>query len=759
MKKTLMLFDYPSLPKRIWGEWNNQQTPLVFRRLFDLTETAQACLYICASGDYEIYIDKQSIPLNKIYVPPWHTMRRIPVVLQPGKHELSVQVSSAQNKQPFLLACLDWGSGNRVGTDEQWEMITALSSEWLGDSSEWLPVRAFDGVWAEPTGMPANAPDDFCRLSLGWQQVQQEVIGHVISTYQGLGSVDVQADNSLEFKLLPPFPKEPFHVRNSDYWLTHSFRSEYLVGVNAWLDLFEGHAPHIVLDVDEETFARVRITLRGGGRAILAVTTGESIGEVHRYARRITDVIELIDGESYTTSPIGFRYIKIMALSTDQNQVILEPVVVQHIRYPVQHRGSFSCSDPLLTDIWAIGAHTVHLCMQNEIWDGIKRDQLPWMGDLYTEALAIYHAFGDTRLAHRTLLVLGELGPGASHMPTPSLYEGLRAAWRSSSEDINAIPSYTLWWLVGLADYHRYTGNTLTELKQAIVATLDHIAQHVNEHDMWHFRGGWDYVDWAPISTEERNIFCHLLACQAMGLALALVDDDSVTESYANLHQHMVEAARQYFLHHGVFGSSHHVNAMGIRSGVLTPEEAYRLFEHSLQQDPPMLMTYWHRYADLDAAQRVGAVEWGLNYIRQYWGKFKEVGMTTLWEAFDSTWIGRDPHQVAIIADEYAAYGGYGTSLCHGWSAGPTVWLHTAVLGIRFVNSEVLAFEPNLGDLTWAKGTIPTRYGVVDVSLLHTSSGENIAQIFYPAPLAIEITDDVNQTWRIVCTEKLIGAE
>ena len=48
--------------------------------------------------------------------------------------------------------------------------------------------------------------------------------------------------------------------------------------------------------------------------------------------------------------------------------------------------------------------------MQNEVWDGIKRDQQPWMGDLYTEALAIYHLFSDYRLAGRRLQILAEIG-------------------------------------------------------------------------------------------------------------------------------------------------------------------------------------------------------------------------------------------------------------------------------------------------------------------------------------------------------------
>ena len=47
-----------------------------------------------------------------------------------------------------------------------------------------------------------------------------------------------------------------------------------------------------------------------------------------------------------------------------------------------------------------------------------------------------------------------------------------------------------------------------------------------------------------------------------------------------------------------------------------------------------------------------------------------------------------------MIGGENARYGGYETSLCHGWSAGPAVWLHTAVLGVRPVSVRLYGRRP-----------------------------------------------------------------
>ncbi|RPJ51769.1 MAG: hypothetical protein EHM21_01890, partial [Chloroflexi bacterium] len=513
----------------------------------------------------------------------------------------------------------------------------------------------------------------------------------------------------------------------------------------------------------QETFGRLRVTVRSGRPAILAITTGESLNEVQRYARRVTDIIELRDGEGFTTSPDGFRYAKIMALSChpQAEAVVLEPVEIQQICYPIRTRGSFICSDPLINEIWALSERTVHMCMQNEVWDGIKRDQLPWMGDLYTVALAIYHLFGDARLVRHTLEILAEIGPAPARPLAEQRYPGLVAIWKSGGGshpgadrvgamhgDINGIPSYTLWWVIGLYDYFLYTGDDslILAVSSELEATLAHILDWVGEDGIWRFNGGWDFVDWAPVPRTEREIFCHMLACQALEAGARLLErigrsPDALRETQSL----MAAGARKAWWQKGkAFGASHHVNAMAIRSGILSREEAAKLFKETLAPAPSYSMTYWHRYLDLEAALRVGQVRWGLDYIRKHWGISLQLGLTTLWEAFDPAWIGPDPHAVSMVGAEYARYGGYETSLCHGWAAGPAVWLHQAVLGVRPAapGFTMVDFFPNLGGLDWARGEVPTPHGPVRVALHRFADGRVSSEI--DVPPGVELIDRSN---------------
>jgi hypothetical protein len=314
-----------------------------------------------------------------------------------------------------------------------------------------------------------------------------------------------------------------------------------------------------------------------------------------------------------------------------------------------------------------------------------------------------------------------------------------------------------MWWVVGLADYLLYTGDTarIAALADALVATLAHIAAHVGPDGLWHHDRGWDYVDWAPIPAAERQTFCHLLATQVLNLGADLLDAVGQDGSaYRDRSAQMAQAARRTWWRDGAgaFGSSHHVNAMAIRSGVLSVDEARTLFTGTLAPDPPFAMTYWHRYADLDAAARVGAVDWGLAYVRRHWGQAVQAGMTTFWEAFDPAWLGDDPHGVSMIGDEHAQYGGYRTSLCHGWSAGPVVWLHTAVLGVRPTAPGFarIMFAPHLGGLAWARGTIPTPHGPIAVALAAGDAGTKpTATLTVPPGVAVEVPDDIRATWQI----------
>ena len=81
-------------------------------------------------------------------------------------------------------------------------------------------------------------------------------------------------------------------------------------------------------------------------------------------------------------------------------------------------------------------------------------------------------------------------------------------------------------------------------------------------------------------------------------------------------------------------------------------------------------------------------------------------------------------------------YKNFRHSLCHGWASGPCPYLAHYVLGIRPVNATTYEIKPDLGDLSWAKGSYPTVKGIISVSIQKTPDG---IKLEYTAPEGINI--------------------
>ncbi len=104
-----------------------------------------------------------------------------------------------------------------------------------------------------------------------------------------------------------------------------------------------------------------------------------------------------------------------------------------------------------------------------------------------------------------------------------------------------------------------------------------------------------------------------------------------------------------------------------------------------------------------------------LDWIRQYWGGMLAEGATSFWESYDLRWPKSNPH-LSLQADGTS---GYFVSLAHGWSAGPTAWLTENILGVTPLEPGygTVDIHPDLLDLAWAYGTVPTPHGLIKINV------------------------------------------
>ena len=143
------------------------------------------------------------------------------------------------------------------------------------------------------------------------------------------------------------------------------------------------------------------------------------------------------------------------------------------------------------------------------------------------------------------------------------------------------------------------------------------------------------------------------------------------------------------------------------------------------------------------------STEQALDALREYYGAMLELGATTFFEDFDIKWAENaaridelpDPARSDVHGDNgNYCYLGFRHSLCHGWASGPVAFLTEHVLGVsvKAAGCREIELTPHLGDLTFAKGSIATPQGKVEIS--HEKMTDGTVKTTVRAPKGIQVT-------------------
>lgn len=490
----------------------------------------------------------------------------------------------------------------------------------------------------------------------------------------------------------------------------------------------KGQAPAILLDFGVELHGGVRIAVVEGSvanrSAQIRVRFGESAMEAmsepggeqnatnHHAARDSVIDVSLLGATEFGTT--GFRFVRIDLLSEGMLQ--LQAVQAVFVYRELEYKGSFQCSDPLLNQIWETGAYTVHLNMQEYLWDGIKRDRMVWTGDMHPEVATICAVFGEQAV------VTESMDFKRDRSPLPMFMD---------------MPTYSIWWLLVQHDWYMQHGN-MTYLQQQcdyITGLLRELETKVaDDGTIDVFR---PFLDW-PASSNPEGVAAgvhalFVLAMQAGTYLCRMLNEQESVQRCEALEQKLRSAVP----HHA---NSKQAAALQALAGLIEPKLAN---DEVIAPDAPQGYSTFYGYYMLRARALAGDIQGCLDSIKAYWGGMLSLGATSFWEDFDIAWLDNaariDELTSAGKVDVHGTYGGYcyqgyRHSLCHGWASGPTAWLSEYVLGITpatpgFGKVKIAA---NLGDLQWAEGTYPTPHGVIKVRHERLSNGEMKTMVEVP---------------------------
>jgi len=504
--------------------------------------------------------------------------------------------------------------------------------------------------------------------------------------------------------------------------------------------------PYLVLDFGEELVGVLALDVAAEGAARLELIYGEDLEEAlllqdpfapdHWY-HQPRDFLDLDAGRRTVHHPgrRAFRFVTLVLHGPGRLLVHGAEMMLEHA--PLTDRGTFRCSDALLNDAWQISRRTLRLCLQGFYEDGVKRDGMLWIGDYRVEFLCAHPLFADAVLARRSLEMFAQCRHANGSLSAVALLAGghlypripyLGDLSKPGGLHVWVLSNYCADFVCGVWEYVLHTGDT--SLATTLRSTVTEVLGFLASVDVDDARSPVNFItDNQPEQPDwwgsQATLAYQLAAAFADGArVLDLVGDPAAAERYRQLHRTRLaetavrfgDPARGDCRDHATADAtrSWHAHAAAFLAGALTADDL-RAVHAILAADPSVRrpMAGFMEFYLLQAWFNAGLAREALDEMRSYYGQMLRSGATTTWELVDRRVPGIDHIVVA------------GRSHCHGWSAGAAYHLSAQVLGVTPSSPgyRTVVIRPQLGDLAWAEGEIPTPHGNIHVSLAADGSG------------------------------------
>lgn len=488
----------------------------------------------------------------------------------------------------------------------------------------------------------------------------------------------------------------------------------------------DGFPAGVLYDFGRETFGYLKVNgLKGTVRVYYGESREEALDRDHCETLDVLSCsasdglsCRVDDGFSVANSK-AFRFVYI----EKENDASYTDVLMdyEYAPFDAQRSGSFHCSDDEINRIWDVAAYTMDLTTREFFMDGIKRDRWTWSGDAIQSYLMNYYLRFDAECVKRTIRQLRGKDPVTAH--------------------VNTIMDYTFYWFKSIHDYYEYTGDVafVREMWPRMVTLMGYVESRLNGQGMAEGQpDDWIFVDWVDFPMHKRGTLCFeqillMKAMETMAICAELVvaADPAATTPDASASGYRVKAEAlrkkiketfwsdelKAFFHAIEEGTLNRQitkfpNMFAILYGLADEEERRDIMQSvMLNRDIPAITTPYMRFYELETLLIDGHHGQVLKEIRDYWGGMLREGATSFWEKYNPEESG---------AEHLAMYGRpYGKSLCHAWGASPVYLLGKYYLGVRPTKPGYEEFEvrPNLSNLEWITGDVPTPNGIIHVEM------------------------------------------
>ena len=451
-----------------------------------------------------------------------------------------------------------------------------------------------------------------------------------------------------------------------------------LVSTNGWFD------------AGEELLAHVECASEREPKLFVGESIPEMMDENRHHFEYDATMVQVADGMWRTHQPLAFRYLRfasdvrgVKVVPVGRNRAVLGRVITDNPRWG---------------RMFDVGVRTLARCSDEFLIDGVKRDRLPWAGDLTVSLQADAYVYGDAEVARRSLSVM-------------DAYQG----------DVNGIVTYSMWTIISHDLYQLHFGDRkfLEDRWWRIKWRIENLISRTDENGFVAKGLGWVFVDWAK---PESKTAMHMIWYGALEAAARLADrmGDACAADYralaekvrANLDRLAWDGERGLYRadpgEEPVFGRQ--ANIFAVVFGAAAGEKASRIGDELAADRLPPVGTPYVFGWELIALSRTGHHQAFFDGLERVFGGMLDAGATTFWEGYDAAEKGDD---------RYRFYGRpWGKSLCHVWSAWPAFVFVSEAMGAKPTSDgwKTWTYNPIPG-AEGLSALVPTPNGVIEIGL------------------------------------------
>lgn len=407
--------------------------------------------------------------------------------------------------------------------------------------------------------------------------------------------------------------------------------------------------------------------------------------------------------EPYHFRSFWFRAFRFVRVEAKDLPGMLLSLKAYQCTYPFDTCGTFQCSDESYNQMQEVSINTMLACTHEIFVDCPHYEQQQYAMDAAIEASVMMRMTQDTRMVRKCIKEFA-----ASQQP-----DGLLPA-HCPADYLQVIPGFSFFWIHMLKEYLDYSNDVA--FARQYIGTMDKIFGYFDEQI--HKYGfitktayWWDYVDWVPgwergmpnVSDKEAHTVYNLYYASGLLAAQEICKAVGMQERVAEYGRRYKQVKDILYTHcydkeRGLFkdGSatkqfSQHAIIWAVLSEVVSGEAAKEMMHHIFDEDLSKC-SFSANYYLFRALEKSDCYEYAFQVL-DLWKIMLDLHCTTWCE---------EPHNPR--------------SECHAWSCAPLYEFSANILGVKCSTKDEILIDPKPGHLTFAKGVVPTRYGLVEVS-------------------------------------------